>query len=214
MQNITFLCPNTLQFTYQKDYLQGKEICFLEKIDEDNIAPAEITFSEKYLSGFSNILSLIATGDIIYFTLPPAFNSNSTIQFVYDLLAACKYNTPSFVVFDKSRCTAEDVMCSEKIALCNYIQKMFEDSGLPMLNFNSLAVSNPNFNEDDAACSIVYQNFKNIDVNLFWLKKVSTQIHQVFDIKSALTAPKSTRVPSYAYDFRQKNKLKCLYTMN
>jgi len=213
MQNITFLCPNTLQFTYQKDHLQGKEICFLEKIDEDNFVPAEIAFSEKYLSGFSNILSLISAGDIIYFTLPPAFNSNSTIQFVYDLLAACKYNKPSYIVFDKSRCTAENVMCSEKIELCNYIQKMFEDSGLPMLNFNSLAVSNPNFNED-AVCSIVYQNLKNTDINLFWLKKVSTQIHQVFDIKSALTVPKSTRVPSDAYDFRRKNKLKYSYTLN
>ena len=213
MKNYTFLSPNTVQFTYEKDDLQGKEICFSNSTDSSSfLIPSSISFSERHISGFSNILGLIAGSSIIYFTLPLNFDESSTMQFVYDLLAACRYNKPAYIVFDRSRCVSSKVYCSEKLTLCNYIQQLFEESGLPVIHFNS--IDDKTSSKNSHTSNIKFHNLSDIEISLMKLKNISKQIHKIFDVKDSLIENRYSRNIQHKCVSKKVNRSKYSYTLN
>ncbi len=213
MNNYIFLSPNTVQFTYEKHDLQGKEICFSNSTSSSSslILPS-ISFSEKHISGFINILGLIADSNIIYFTLPINFDECSTIQFVYDLLAACRYNKPDYIVFDRSRCASAEFYCLEKLTLCNYIQQLFEESGLPVIHFNS--INDKTSSKNSKASNIKFHNLGDIEISLMKLKNISKQIQKVFDVKDSLIENQYSRNIQNKCVSEKVNKSKYSYTLN
>lgn len=208
MGSVIYFSPNTIQFTYQKEFSQEKDYCFSNEVENNHLVP-EISFSEKYVSGFLNILSLISTGDIIYFTLPNEFSSTCTAQFLYDLIAACNYNIPSCIIFDRTRCSYENGAGYETVAFCDDLEQLFENTNLPFLSLSATSQEGSGFKISESSKSNSF-HFKELEANLFVLKSLSNKI---FDLKKSATDSKHVANNNSLHE-KIKSNHKYHYTLN
>lgn len=208
MGNVVYFSPNTIQFTYQKEFLQEKDFCFFNEVENNHFVP-EISFSEKYVSGFLNILSLISAGDIIYFTVPTEFSNTCTIQFLYDLIAACAYNIPSCIIFDRTRCSHENGVGYETVAFCDDLEQLFENTNLPFLSLSATSQVGSGFKISESSKPNSFL-FSELEANLFVLKSLSNKI---FDLKNSATDSKHVAINNSLHE-KIKSNHKYHYTLN
>lgn len=208
MADIIFLSPNVVQFTYEKGHLQEKDFCFENKT-ESNFLSSEISFLEKHISGFLDLLNLVDTGDVIYFTLPKVFNKASTVQFVHDLIAACSYNKPLCIIYDLSRFACKNNANYKSTEFCDALEQMFEDSNLPVLNLATIPKRQFDLDFIDPLNDDLFL-FNEAGFNLSRLKKISNNI---FELKNLVVSFQNTE-EDYLSNFHLNPSLKYKYTLN
>jgi len=215
MYNYTLISPYTLQVTHHKENFQEKEICFCDKNNKyDYNSLVEFKFTEKYISGYSNILNAISKNNKVYFTLPAFFDDNTILQFVQDFLTACFYVNPDIIIFDRSRCTEQAISCNSKRLLCDHIEGMFKESDLPVVFCKSTLDEKKEEQNYDVETSFKFYNLECKQIDLIELQQISKSVHQIFDLKRVVFLYKEQ---GFCKKGTKKGKLKALknsYTLN
>ncbi len=178
MRNYTLITPFTKQVTQDSENLQQNRIQFSDFGAEFNInLESDNYFIEKELRGYCNILSALSKSEKIYFLLPICFNEIKIIEFVEDFITACKYLTPKSIVFDKSRC--DQINLFEKQNTSDLIEKMLEDSGLPITSITSSPFKKSN--------TPFYKTFNTefIEKDTADIRFIYSKLHNIYDIKEA-----------------------------
>jgi len=185
--NYILISPYTVQVTYQKQNSQEKETCFYftDKISSFQKS-MELNFIEKFVSGYSNIFETIFKAESIYFTLPESFDTSNILSFIKDFLRACAHANPSFIVFDRSRCSTSSISDKKKLILVDHIEQVFLKSELPVISIKE----NPIFSERNNInhCNITScVNLKSINKEqVSSIRKLSKTVHQIFDLKNKM----------------------------
>jgi|GEM_PF-3085022 len=215
MYNYTFITPYTLQVTYDNYNLQKITDSFCNKsVENVRKLSSEPFFSEKYISGYSNILNVINKNNKVYFSLPQHFNENTVLQFVKDFLIACTYANLDFIVFDRTRCSEYTTSCNKILMLCQHIEEMFIDSGLPIIYVES----NLHMERKGQLHLTKCPNFKfhklyTGEINPIELNSLFKLIHEFLDFKETIFSLSK----NYSYKGRSHNnkkELKYSYTLN
>lgn len=215
MYNYTLISPYTLQVTHHKENFQEKEICFHNRNSKYSFNPLiDFQFTEKYISGYSNILNAISKKSKVYFTLPISFDENTILQFTRDFLTACFYVNPELIVFDRSRCTEKTISCNSRRLICDHIEEMFKESNLPVVFYKSSKEADREGKSHDLETSFKFYNLECKNMDLMELRVISKSIHQIFDLKRVVFIYKEQGF------FKKTNKkgefknLKNSYTLN
>ena len=188
MYNYTLIKPYTLQVTHDKEILQKKDIRFCNSRGKnDDLLDLEPFFLEKYINGYSNILSAISNSDKVYFTLPRYFNEKTILRFVSDLLIACSYANLEFIVFDRTRCAESELTSTGKILVYHQIEEMFEQSNCSVIYIES---DTCNKTKQKSSLTNPYFRFCDLDtteINFVELNQLFKKVHSLLDFKESIS---------------------------